>query len=220
MESYPKILSTSTLLHYWKNQYAEVRQHPPRDWVPNGKDWGNAVDDLVDDCVTSDMNAHILRQQKIQQLMRKGNKAQPYRFITISYPKEAKPEDFVRRVRKWQSTKWQWGSNRIQRFEFTGKAGYHPHIHMMVFTDKKKSAIISELSRKVKLEKNFIDCLDGRYKEHIAYIKGQKQESKQAQMDADADQRNILGLSEYEEYQATPGGLSINILDLQNFGNL
>lgn len=200
MESYPKILTTSTLLHYWQRQYAEVRQRPPRNWVSNGKEWGDAVDDLVDDCVTSDMNAHILRQQKIQQLMLKSNKAQSYRFVTISYPKELNPEDLVLRVRKWQSTKWSWGANRIQRFEFTGKQGYHPHIHMMIFTSKKKSQIIKELSNKTKLESNFIDILDGRYLEHINYIKGQKQESKQAQMEADAEQRNILGLDEYEEY--------------------
>jgi hypothetical protein len=201
MESYPKSLTSSSLLVYWQHQYRDHRERPPRGWVStDGRNWTESIDDLVNDCVASDMSEHILRLQKIQKLTRKGNKIQPYQFVTLNYANEVTPAELVEKVRKWQATKWSWGSNRIQRFEFTGKKGYHPHIHMMIFTSKKRSQIIKELSNKTKLGTNFIDVLNGRYQDHIDYIKGIKQDSKAKQMEADDAQRIILGIDEYEEF--------------------
>ncbi len=201
MESYPKSLSHSSLLIYWQQQYLEHRDRPPRGWEStDGRNWNDSIDDLVNECVAFDMSNHILRLQKIQKLARNTNKIQKYSFVTISYPKKVNPQELIDKVRKWQATKWKWGSNRLQRFEFTGEFGYHPHIHMMIFTSKKRSQIIKELSSKTKLATNFIDVLDGRYQDHMDYIKGNKQDSKAKQMEADDAQRILLGIDEYEEF--------------------
>lgn len=198
MEQYPKNLTPQSLLTYWTAQYAEVRMHP----LPpqSHEEWEQKVDHLVERLVVDDLQINFLRKQKISRMLRETATPQAYRFITISYPKSLNPTQFVEAIRKWQSTKWKWGSQRLQRLEFTGAEGYHPHIHMMVFTNKKPSQIVKELSSKTKLKPNFIDVLNGRYKEHLEYIKGQKRESKLAQMASDEAERNLLGLEEYEEY--------------------
>jgi len=198
MEPYPKILLPHTLLRYWTKCYEEIRNHPPSH-IERAQ-WEKDVDKLVDRMVVDDLQIEYQRLEGIKAMLRQSNKAQAYRFITISYPKSLKPDEFVKKVRKWQDTKWKWGTSRIQRFEFNGKEGYHPHIHMLIFTEKKKSQIIKELSSKTKLDSNFIDVLTGRFTDHMNYIKGIKQESKQQQMELDSTARLSLGIQEYEEY--------------------
>lgn len=125
----------------------------------------------------------------------------PYKFVTIGYPHDIADQEFVADVRKWQSTSWIWGSHRIQRFEFFRDSGKrHPHLHMFVYTNKKTSEIIRELSNKTKIDKNFIDVKSGRYHVHLNYINGVKSEQKHEDMQQDAITRNILLLDEVEYF--------------------
>lgn len=201
---YPTVLLPDKLQTYYQDVFKDVRNHKPPDYVDKTKEeWINEIDELIDKCVASDIAAKHAYNEKITKMLFKNNTPTPYKFVTLAFPPELKPNEFVERVRKFQNTKWKWGDNRIQRFEFYSKQGYNPHLHMFIWTTKKKSQIIKELSAKTKLAPNFIDVRDGRYSVHFSYVNGDKQEAKEEYMKKDAAVRLELDLPEIEDFRET-----------------
>lgn len=199
--NYPVLITADKLLTYYREMFREVKQHdPPEYYEKTQEDWIAEIDDLIDRCVVSDLAEKHAYKEKIDKMLYKKNVPVAYKFITLAYPPELEPLEFVSKVREFQEKKWTWGDKRDQRFEFYSKEGYNPHLHMFVYTNKKKSQVIKELSRKTGLAPNFIDVRDGRYKVHQDYIQGIKQTAKEKYMEQDEILRKELDLEEYEQY--------------------
>ncbi len=199
--NYPVQITANNLLPYYREMFKDVRHHDPPEYYEKTKeDWIAQIDDLIDRCVASDLAEKHAYNEKINKMLFKKNVPVPYKFITLAYSPELKPLEFVEKVREFQNKKWKWANERVQRFEFYSKEGYNPHLHMFVWTNKKKSQIIKELSSKTGLAPNFIDVRDGRYKIHIDYVRGEKQTSKEQYMEKDKEVRTELDIEEYEEY--------------------
>lgn len=210
---YPTHPTVENLLIYYKEKFAywiseagktkpaktehfqgKVFEVSPAYTLPTREWW----DKFIDDCITQDLKEVKRANERIKQKLRESDAAE-YRFVTIGYPHENTPEQFIAKWRAVEASKWKWGDDRITRFEFYRNDGkYHPHVHMFIYTDKKKSQIVKELKSKTKLPDNFIDVKTGRLQTHMNYIKGIKQDSKQADMERDAEVREKLGMEEYE----------------------
>lgn len=155
-------------------------------------------DNFIDDCVAQDIMELRKSNDRIRQKMRETHNTD-YRFVTVGYPNDISPEEFVKKWRQVEESKWKWGDDRITRFEFYRENGkYHPHVHMFIYTNKKSCHIVRELALKSGLANNYIDVKSGRSETHLNYIKGIKREEKQADIDRDAKVRETLGIPEYE----------------------
>lgn len=201
--AYPTLITPERLLPYYQSVFKDVRRHGSPDAIDTQEEWEQQIDTLIDKCVASDIRDKYAYQSRISKLLIKTNTPTPYKFVTLAYSPELKPLEFLERVRSFQQTRWKWGNNRIQRFEFYSKEGYNPHLHMFIWTTKKKSQIIKELAKKTKLAPNFIDVRDGRYSVHFSYVNGEKQSSKEEYMKKDDEVRSELDLPEVENFRET-----------------
>lgn len=92
-----------------------------------------------------------------------------------------------------------WGDNYMYTVEAHTKEGYRVHAHLILITKQKKYRILEQLSKYLKIDKNFIDIkkhsidLDKR----INYIMGDKQINKESLCELDRAQREIEGISNY-----------------------
>lgn len=202
--AYPNHPTVENLLAFYKKKFEPLMEHAGtyRKDIHTGECyWLEPLswwDHFIDDCITQDLKDIRIKNEKIRQKMRESNNAD-YRFVTVGYPNDISAEEFVKKWRDVEDSKWNWGDDRITRFEFYRENGkYHPHVHMYIYTNKKRCQIIKELSTKSGLDKNYIDVKSGRSETHMNYIKGIKREEKHGDMDRDAKVRETLGISEYE----------------------
>ena len=196
---YPSNPNPTNLKLYYTDFFSILKEHSP---MTAGRPiWEDSIfplDRFIMDCVAQDLIQIHKDKQTVALKLRAAN-CVDYRFITIGYSNEIQPSDLISKWRIVEQSKWKWGDDRIQRFEFYRDDGkYHPHIHMLIYTNKKPSQIIKELSSKTNIPKNFIDVKSGRYVDHKNYIYGNKRESKQSDMDKDKLIRDKLDLEEVE----------------------
>lgn len=123
-----------------------------------------------------------------------------YRFITINFPADVSYNILNKHTTSLLRLKIAY--NAVVRQEYTNKdMEYHPHIHLLALSDKKRNQIVSELSRKYGLAKNYIDVdySPAKFKTHCNYIYGIKQSGKDKQINKDNDIKTSLGLPEVIE---------------------
>lgn len=141
----------------------------------------------------------------LEQLKLKYNKSEndleTYYWIGINpYKKgeEAKMSTLYYKIKDFVDSR-SWAEKHAFNVEAHTKEGYRVHSHLIIQTNQKKYRIIEQLSKYLKIEKNFIDVkkysidLDKR----IAYIQGCKQQNKESLVDEDIKQREIEGISNY-----------------------
>lgn len=196
---YPSQPNSTNLYRYYKEVYKVFEEHHlTTAGCPVWDDKIHPLETFIMNCVAQDLIAIEKRKILVSDKLKSANAAD-YRFCTIGYPNTIQPSDLVSEWRIVESSKWKWGDDRIQRFEFYRDNGkYHPHIHMLIYTNKKPSQIIKELSAKTNIPKNFIDVKSGRYQQHFNYIYGNKTDKKEYDMNKDADVRKQLSLEEVE----------------------
>lgn len=122
----------------------------------------------------------------------------PHQFITValpnSYPLGKLDTQLTTKINKWLA-------DSLAVVEYHSKSGENLHIHILRQGNYSKPKIIRDLSRKFKVDRNFIDVKrsvrDVDYKNRYNYIKGIKvDDDKSEYVEKDREWRKQSGLRE------------------------
>lgn len=127
-----------------------------------------------------------------------------YAFITCGLANSLKPQEAYDRCKKFLLKPFGYLGTVVSRMEFWRAEGaYHPHVHIFVDRKIQKAKVIRDLARAFKIEPQFVDMKCRDREQHWSYINGLKQDSKQLDMEKDAETRSALGIPEVFFSQAT-----------------
>lgn len=120
-----------------------------------------------------------------------------YAFITCGLANSLNPREAYERCKKFLLKPFAYMGQVVSRMEFFRAGGaYHPHVHIFVDRKVQKAKVIRDLARTFNIEPQFVDYKCRDRAQHWAYINGEKQDSKQLDMEKDAEQRSSLGIPE------------------------
>lgn len=97
------------------------------------------------------------------------------------------------------SAKYKWMTNGTYNFEYFGKDGWNPHIHIKIDKTTKGSLIAQMIRRKIHdiPEAYRVNVITRSAKEHDGYVEGEKTESKQDAIDMDKMFREEYKIKDY-----------------------
>lgn len=135
---------------------------------------------------------------KFRQWLKLDDPEKKHQFITIALPKDLG----IMQLKKYiYSLDYKYLQGVLLCCEFFSEVGENLHVHILKHGVYSKTRIIRDLSRKFKIEENFVDVRLGKresdYENRYAYITGDKEsESKQANVYLDREWRKQNGLQD------------------------
>ncbi|AXH75134.1 MAG: putative replication initiation protein [Circoviridae sp.] len=121
-----------------------------------------------------------------------------HQLITVALPNDYS----LQKIKEYIESPHQWVRGGLLSVERYSKTGVNLHIHILITGYRSKTLIIRDLSRKFKIETNFIDVQRGKtatdYNNRIQYLKGNKMDTEKIDnVQKDDEWRHKEGFNKY-----------------------